>query len=1152
LKINRWIGCLILFVMFLVLPAAEAARTAFRLNSDPDLIDYYINNPDDYPICKSSLDFMHFDSPVSSVKRRLFDTNSAFVEIGAYGRSNGGFSASKCADAISLLRGYENAGFTVYGVFLYREEWLAVAGGGGPFDVDRRILSQSDINNFKSALAASTLKCKGSLKIFQLLGGRVKGELDTTRSDNGDSWDRMDAATKTYLEQFDGVGTECHTVDAGNAPGRRTLEAQADMALWAKNKNKESLVFMGGGGASYKDFDTQAATFNYLWDEMDAVGLDKRSPHLIYLRQGAHRNAVVYDDHLPESDDTKLTYQVKWMIENVREIAPSGPTSGLVAHWPLNEGSGTSTTDTSGSGSDAALLNGASWGSDATRSSHVVFDGNNDRIATAFTYALADTDKFTWAWWAKKDPTSHANSIMVGNRYGGTGSESLEFIKFMPSKASFANTGNSTSIEDYNYVDLPSNEWHHYAMVKNGTSCQWFVDGVAQGSPVTINYNETSPLPFLIGGDDDGSGTKVNEHFKGAIDDVVLYRSALSAAEVTDVMGGSYALTIPMAAAALGGPVNLIDGSTWEDGLPPHAGYNYLVPNTGNLRGASGTSSFPGYSLTVAAGGRFQVRALGESGELTTVDRLILKGGASFGAGGFAELAAGTGTMVTNVLDGAVINSGFSRFLSLGSSNKRSLEIRSQISGSGRIRASESSSSGLSSVIIGNDANTFSGTWEVDNGSRLVFQNAGAVGDADVEVLAGGTLAIQGDWEKDAILTVANAANTTVDVGPHDWVVSSLVMGGTTVAHGLYTTAELSGLGNAVFTGSGRITVGPPILVETVMAGWDFWNSNTAPTASVTAFGITATAAASTASGSWSNSDQNNDGRGSSGDQTWGSFAGNGLPASSVTSGAGVNMTAPNGVTDANITFTITNNGPTDWELDSFHMDVIAFRPNAPRAYQLEILSGDLTHGIVFTAPVDSINDLGGTIPDGNDSHDEIDIDLTALTDATLEPSGTAVIRITFSGGAGSAAGHHLFLDNVAFSGATIPLTEIESWRYEHFGIINSEQDDLDANLDGESNLLEFATGQDPWANTLVSTSLGLDGETLEFRYTRSKAALSEGMVFTVEWSDTLLHDSWSIVGVTEVTDPESPGNSEIENLIARMPAGSSGRRFMRLKISNP
>ncbi|MBK1825466.1 DUF5060 domain-containing protein [Haloferula rosea] len=437
------------------------------------------------------------------------------------------------------------------------------------------------------------------------------------------------------------------------------------------------------------------------------------------------------------------------------EGAP-GPVDPLrpVGHWKLDEGTGTAAVDSSDFGNDGTLLNGVSWGSDGTRGTYAQFDGSDDRIATPFRYALSSSDDFTWAWWAKVEPGNSTGAIMVGNRYGGTGSENLEFIKLMQHEAQLANSDSAGSIEKYNYADLPTDQWHHYAMVKSGTSYQWYVDGVAQGAPQTFSYSESSSIPFLIGGDDDGSGTKVNEHFEGCIDDVVLYRRALTPAELVDVQNGIY---------------------------------------------------FPA----------------------------------------------------------------------------------------------------------------------------------------------------------------------------------------------------------------------PPSIE--ILAGWDSWDSDSAPSATVTAAGVSASATASAESGasSWSTSDSSGDpGRGSSDDGTWGGFDED-VSASTVTNVHGSNMTLTNAKTDGEITLTITNNGASDIELNGFHFDAVAFRPKAARAYALSVLAGsDISVGNVFTSADDVITDLEGGLS-GHNQHDQIDLDLSGLADATLEVGGTAVLQLTFSSGAGDGSGgHHLFVDNVAITHA--------------------------------------------------------------------------------------------------------------------------------------
>ena len=93
---------------------------------------------------------------------------------------------------------------------------------------------------------------------------------------------------------------------------------------------------------------------------------------------------------------------------------------------------------------------------------------------------------------------------------------------------------------------------------------------------------------------------------------------------------------------------------------------------------------------------------------------------------------------------------------------------------------------------------------------------------------------------------------------------------------------------------------------------------------------------------------------------------------------------------------------------------------------------------------------------------------------------------------------------------------------------------------------MEFATAQNPNANSQAALTLVRNGATLDFTYTRSLAAMSEGVNFNVEWSDTLAVGAWSNAGVTEqiLTD-----NGTIQTVKATVPTGTTGRRFVRLEV---
>jgi autotransporter-associated beta strand protein len=149
--------------------------------------------------------------------------------------------------------------------------------------------------------------------------------------------------------------------------------------------------------------------------------------------------------------------------------------------------------------------------------------------------------------------------------------------------------------------------------------------------------------------------------------------------------------------------------------------------------------------------------------------------------------------------------------------------------------------------------------------------------------------------------------------------------------------------------------------------------------------------------------------------------------------------------------------------------------------------------------------------------------------------------RISYSGG----------------SGNDVVLTRItpspwQSWQATHFAaaandpLVAGELADPDA--DGVVNLLEHATGMTPTTADIMAQGSILDGGVLEYTYTKSKAATD--VTHLVEWSDTLDGD-WSVAGVSQSLVPGSD-NGVTQRITATLPAGTAGKRFVRLRVTRP
>ena len=106
-----------------------------------------------------------------------------------------------------------------------------------------------------------------------------------------------------------------------------------------------------------------------------------------------------------------------------------------------------------------------------------------------------------------------------------------------------------------------------------------------------------------------------------------------------------------------------------------------------------------------------------------------------------------------------------------------------------------------------------------------------------------------------------------------------------------------------------------------------------------------------------------------------------------------------------------------------------------------------------------------------------------------------------------------------------------------------------DPDHDGLPNLLEFALGKSPKTPNPAPTSLQFqptDG--ILFSYTRKLGVT--GMVSLVEWSETLADGSWSSISVGGETILSYDPPADIEVVSVPVSTGTSGRRFVRLRVA--
>jgi hypothetical protein len=129
-----------------------------------------------------------------------------------------------------------------------------------------------------------------------------------------------------------------------------------------------------------------------------------------------------------------------------------------------------------------------------------------------------------------------------------------------------------------------------------------------------------------------------------------------------------------------------------------------------------------------------------------------------------------------------------------------------------------------------------------------------------------------------------------------------------------------------------------------------------------------------------------------------------------------------------------------------------------------------------------------------------------------------------------------------------------EDWRAANF---NSSEladplisgPDADKDRDGIVNLLEYATATNPGLPNTIPASAEMNGNTLEFTYTRNKAATD--LSYLVKWSETLAPGSWSTIGILQQNPTPISETATTATVKILVPAGNL-RRFVRLEVVKP
>ena len=257
--------------------------------------------------------------------------------------------------------------------------------------------------------------------------------------------------------------------------------------------------------------------------------------------------------------------------------------TGLVAAYSFSAGSGSVLADVSGNGNNGTIAN-ATWTTSGKYGDALVFNGTNARVNINDSASLHLTTGMTLEAWVNP---STLNSNWRDVIYKGNDNYWLEATSTSGSKPAAGATLGSSDVDTLGTAALTTNTWAFLTKTYNGSTLALYVNGTLVSSLAHTGNIATSTNPLQIGGD-----SIYGQYFQGMIDNVRIYNSALTQAQIQTDMTTAVTSAAPVvtgetpASGATGVATNTGVTATFNEAVQASS----ITTTTFTLKNSSGTA----------------------------------------------------------------------------------------------------------------------------------------------------------------------------------------------------------------------------------------------------------------------------------------------------------------------------------------------------------------------------------------------------------------------------------------------------------------------------------------------------------------------------------------------------------------------------------